>query len=69
MARGVNLNNRRRRGITPRKARRILGDGEVKGNPLTGPQRGFFGARTDAEPARRNPRQKRRKLRRTSRRT
>lgn len=34
----------KRRGLTPRKARKILHDKSVRGHPLTKAQRGFFGA-------------------------
>lgn len=36
--------------ITPRKARKILRDGKVRGKPLTDKQRGFFGARASGKP-------------------
>jgi hypothetical protein len=32
------------KGPTPAKAKAILSDGEVRGNPLTKPQKGLFGA-------------------------
>jgi hypothetical protein len=44
--------------VKPEKAKKILEDGEVRGNPLTGKQKGFFGARAGGAPeppAMRNP--------------
>jgi hypothetical protein len=36
--------------LTPKKAKTILSDGSVRGNPLTPKQRGFFGARAGGAP-------------------
>ena len=45
--------------VTPEKAKTILKDDEVRGKPLTGKQKGFFGARAGGAPempaAPRNP--------------
>lgn len=48
--------------VAPEKAAQILKDGSVRGNPLTGKQKGFFGARAGGAamppapaPAPRNP--------------
>lgn len=43
--------------VAPEKAKEILKDGSVRGNPLTGKQKGFFGARAGGAPlpAMRNP--------------
>jgi hypothetical protein len=43
--------------VTPEKAKTILKDGEVRGTPLTGKQKGFFGARAGGAemPAPKNP--------------
>jgi len=44
--------------LTPEKAKTILKDGEVRGNPLTPKQKGFFGARAGGAaelPAPKNP--------------
>ena len=38
------LPSRRKGAPTPTKARKILREGRVKGQPLTKKQRGFFGA-------------------------
>lgn len=39
--------------LTRRKARTILREGKIRGKPLTGPQKGFFGARAGGAPVRR----------------
>lgn len=44
---------RKNKGLTKRKARMILHDGEVRGHKLTKRQRGFFGARASGAPVRR----------------
>lgn len=36
--------------VKPEKAKKILKDGEVRGNPLTDKQKGFFGARAGGAP-------------------
>jgi hypothetical protein len=36
--------------VSPEKAKTILKDGEVRGNPLTPKQKGFFGARAGGAP-------------------
>lgn len=36
--------------LTPSKAKKIMEDGMVKGNPLTGKQKGYFGARAGGAP-------------------
>jgi hypothetical protein len=44
--------------VSPAKAKTILKDDEVRGNPLTEKQKGFFGARAGGapeKPAPRNP--------------
>ena len=44
--------------VSPDKAKTILKDGSVRGKALTGPQKGFFGARAGGAPmppAPRNP--------------
>ena len=45
--------------VAPEKAKQILKDDEVRGKPLTGKQKGFFGARAGGAPempaAPRNP--------------
>jgi hypothetical protein len=38
------------KGPTPAKAKAILSDGEVRGNPLTAPQKGLFGAIAGGSP-------------------
>lgn len=43
--------------VAPEKAKQILQDDEVRGHPLTGKQKGFFGARAGGAPmpAAKNP--------------
>jgi hypothetical protein len=36
--------------VAPEKAKQILRDNEVRGNPLTAKQKGFFGARAGGAP-------------------
>jgi len=37
--------------ISPAKAKQILKDGKVQGKPLTQAQKGYFGAKAGAKPA------------------
>jgi len=37
------LYGRRKRGLSPAKAKQMLKDNSAQGHPLTGPQKGYFG--------------------------
>lgn len=44
--------------ISPEKAKKILEEGEIRGQPLTEKQEGFFGARAGPARPSRSPREK-----------
>ena len=58
------ISERRKRGPSSHKAKKILTDGSVRGHPLTEPQRGLFGAIAGGADIRTKAKKRRKRVRR-----